>query len=488
MASPGGDGPTGSLMAFDWEEQEAEVYLSGVGGYELSLDGKKMVVSRGGGALFVVGTDGAPGDDLSEAAVDTADVVLDLHPAAEWRQIYQEAWRLQRDFFWDAGLGGLDWEAVGDRYASLLPLLGCRDDLRDLIGELIGELSNSHTYVWGGDQGREQPWRSVGQLGAEVERVGDAWKVSRVYHGDPADNVRSPLAEPGVGVAEGAFLQAINHRPFPANEPFYAALDGLAEREVVLTVSDKAEGGHTRDVVVTPTGDDRPLRYADWVRRNREYVAAKTDGKMGYVHIPNMGTAGLVAFETWFYPQLDREGLVVDVRWNGGGFVSQLILERLRRTLVGYDRARSGGVWSYPDSVLNGPFVVLTNEFAGSDGDIFPMAVQVTGIAPVLGARSWGGVVGIRGDKPFVDGGLETQPEFAFWFPGRGWGLENRGVEPDIPVQNLPQDVAAGRDPQLDRAIEELQKLRAEGSWILPEFPPAPIKTREEYQRKEGKR
>ena len=488
MTSDLGPDPSGTLMAFGWEEQEATAYLAGVGGYELSLDGKKLVVSTGGGALFVIGTEGTPGEDLSESAVDVSDVVLDLEPVAEWRQIYWESWRLQRDFFWDAALGGLDWKTIGERYASLLPLLGCRDDLRDLIGELIGELANSHTYVWGGDPGREQPWRSVGTLGAEVERAGDAWKVTRVYRGDPADNVRSPLAEPGVEVAEGAFLQAVNHRPFPANEPFEAAFDGLADREVVLTVSDKAQGGHTRDVVITPTGDDHPLRYADWVRRNREYVEARTDGKMGYLHLPNMGTGGLVAFETWFYPQLDKQGLVVDVRWNGGGFVSQLILARLRRTLVGYDRARGGGIDTYPSAVLNGPFVVITNEFAGSDGDIFPMAVQETGIAPVLGARSWGGVVGIRGDKPMVDGGLTTQPEFAFWFPTKGWGLENRGVEPDIPVQNLPQDVAAGRDPQLDRAIEELLKLRAAGHWVPPEFEPAPIKTREAFQERERPR
>jgi tricorn protease len=488
MAAPPEDGPTGALMAFDWEEEEAEVFLAGVESYELSLDGKSLALSQGGGALFVVDADAAPGDDLGEHAVDTSAVTIALDPQAEWRQIFWEAWRLQRDFFWDPGLGGLDWRAVGQRYADLLPLLGSRDDLRDLIGELIGELANSHTSVWGGDQGRVLSGRAVGMLGCEVAPAGNVWKVTRIYAGDPADNVRSPLAEPGVGVGEGAYLVAVNHRPFVAGEPFLAAFDGLADREVVLTVSDKPLGGARRDVVVTPTGDDRPLRYADWVRRNREYVEQKTGGRMGYLHIPNMGTEGLVAFETWFYPQLDKEGLVVDVRWNGGGFVSQLILERLRRVLVGYDRARAGGIWTYPDSVLNGPFVVLTNEFAGSDGDIFPMAVQVTGIAPVIGARSWGGVVGIRGDKPFVDGGLTTQPEFAFWFPGKGWGLENRGVEPDIAVQNLPQDLAAGKDPQLDRAIGELTRLRAEGRWIPPVFEDEPIKTREAFEERETQR
>jgi tricorn protease len=248
-------------------------------------------------------------------------------------------------------------------------------------------------------------------------------------------------------------------------------------------VSDRAAGGNTRDVVVKTLRAERDLRYADWVRRNREYVAEKSGGRIGYIHIPDMWQSGLIEFNTWFYPQLDKEGMVVDVRWNGGGAVSQQILERLRRRVVSLDRARNGGVTPYPFRVLNGPFVVLTNEFAGSDGDIFPMAVQLEELAPVIGMRSWGGVVGIRGDKRLVDGGMVTHPEFAWWDPKQGWSLENRGVIPDIELQNMPQDLAAGRDPQLDRGIEEVLRLHQENPPIVPEFGPAPDRSRQSFRK-----
>jgi tricorn protease len=233
--------------------------------------------------------------------------------------------------------------------------------------------------------------------------------------------------------------------------------------------------------LVTPGGNERELRYSDWVRRNQEYVAEKTDGRIGYVHIPDMWKNGLIEFNTWFYPQLDKEGLIIDNRWNGGGAVSQMIVERLRRHLVSFDRARHGAVSTYPDKVLNGPFVVITNEFAGSDGDIFAAAVQREKLAPVIGQRSWGGVVGITGARTLVDNGFLTEPEFAWWEPKGGWTIENHGVDPDIVVQNLPQELARGVDAQLDRAIEEVLKLHRERPPVKPEFGPVRPRTREAF-------
>jgi tricorn protease len=256
----------------------------------------------------------------------------------------------------------------------------------------------------------------------------------------------------------------------------------VAKHPVVLTVNSSASRKGARDVVVTPLPSEEPLRYADWVRQNREYVAEKTGGKIGYVHIPDMGAAGLTEFDTWFYPQLDKEGMVVDARWNGGGFVSQLVIERLRRKPISFDRSRGGTVYTYPYRLLNGPFVVLTNEFAGSDGDIFPMVCQLEELAPVIGTRSWGGVVGIRGDKPLVDGGMLTEPEYAWWDPKHGWGLENRGVIPDIKVDNLPQDLARGIDAQLDRGIQEVMALHAKHPPLVPQFGPVKPKSRAAYQ------
>jgi len=474
--------PESTLMAFDWEKKKAEEFVKKVSGFELAAKAKKLAFGRGRGEIFVVGAETPPGEDVSESQVPLAGVVVELDPREEWAQIYYEAWRHMRDFHWEPALGGLDWSAVRDQYAALLPRLATRDDLRDVLGEVIGELATSHTYVWGGDAGRgETQPVPVGLLGADVGRVGEAFVVTRIYRGDPADNVRSPLAEPGVDVSEGEFLLAVNHRGFAPDRPFQAAFEGLADKPVVLTIGTRLADEAARDVVVVPVASDTELRYVDWVRRNREQVARQTGGRMGYVHIPDMGTDGLVRFNTWFFPQLDKEGMVVDARWNGGGFVSQMILERLRRRVIAFDRSRGGGVMTYPYRTLNGPFVVLTNENAGSDGDIFPAAVQLEGLAPVIGTRSWGGVIGIRADKRMVDGGMLTQPEYAWWDPRRGWGLENHGVDPDIEIDNLPQDLAQGRDAQLEKGIEVLLSLHSKRPPVRPEFGPAPVKAREAF-------
>lgn len=474
------EGGTATLKAYDFEEEEVVTVLGDVNGYELAGKGEKLVVSKNR-ALYVIDAKPAPAN-LDDALVDTSGAVIELDPREEWRQIYFEAWRHERDFYWDASMSGVDWKAVRDRYATLLPRISTRDELRDLLGELIGELGTSHTYVWGGDYPAKIDWVSNGLLGADVVREGDAYKVTRIYHGDPADEVVNPLQEPGHVVAEGEYILAVNNRPIPKDKPFLAALEGKAGVPVMLTVNKTNAMRGARTVVVTPVGDERRLRYVDWVRTNRAYVAEKSGGKYGYVHVPNMGTDGLVAFETWFYPQLDKQGLVIDVRWNGGGFVSQLLVERLGREVIGFDRARGGGVYTYPARVLNGGFVVLLNEFAGSDGDIFPKAVQLEGLAPVIGMRSWGGVVGIRADKALVDGGVLTQPEYAGWYPKGGWLVENHGVDPDIVVQNLPQDVAKGVDAQLDRGIAELDKQVAASPPIVPDFGPAPDKSRGAYK------
>jgi tricorn protease len=478
----GGDTPQATLMAYDLEKKESKTFTEGVNRYALAKDGK-IAVTKKKGEIYVVDAGSPPGSEIEKSKVDLSDCVISLDPREEWRQIYQEAYRFERDFYWDTGMGGLDWKAMRDKYATLLPRVATRSDLRDLIGELIGELGTSHTYVSGGDAGTQVAQVGTGLLGADFTREGDVYKISRIYRGDPADIIRSALEDPGINVKEGDYILAVDHRPFEPGKSFYAALEGRAGKEVVLTVGSSASKQGSRDVVVKAMNSDKKLRYADWVRKNREYVAAKTGGKIGYVHMPDMGRDGLVAFETWFYPQLEKEGMVVDVRWNGGGFVSQLIVERLRRDLISFDRSRGGGVYTYPARVLNGPFVVVTNEHAGSDGDIFPAAVQLEKLAPVIGMRSWGGVVGIRGDKPTVDGGMLTQPEFAWWDPKHGWGLENRGVVPDIEVQNMPQDLAKGIDSQLDRAITEVMKLHALYPPIKPNFGPARDRSRKAFEK-----
>lgn len=473
--------PRRTIVLFDLEEKEAKPFLDGVSGYRLALKADKMVVMKKRGEFFVVGTDAPPDDDLSESAVALGDVVVELDPDEEWRQIFHESWRHQRDFYWDEGMGGVDWKAERDKYASLLPLVATRDEVRDLVGELIGELSTSHTYVWGGDQGVRVPGVSVGLLGCDVEREGDAYRIARIYYGDPADNELSPLRAPDVDIQVGDYVLAVNNRPLAVGRSFYSNFQGLAGKQVLLTVNDRPREEGSRQVLVTTRSEDRGLRYADWVRGNREYVAEKTDGRIGYLHLPNTSTRGMVEFATWFYPQLDKQGMVVDNRWNGGGFTSQLFVSRLQRTLVAVFRSRQGSVGRWPAATLNGPFVVLTNQYAGSDGDIFPRAIQLLGLAPVIGMRSWGGVVGIRGDKPMVDGGRLTEPEFAWWNPTDGWNVENRGVEPDIEVDNLPQELAAGVDAQLDRGIEEVLRLLEARPPVPVEFGPAKDRDRKAF-------
>jgi tricorn protease len=472
-----------TLVAFDLEKRKTKAFMEGITSYRYA--GDKLAIFKKK-ELFVVDAGKPPsGDELGDVKVPLSNMVVELAPQDEWRQIYDETWRLMRDFYWDANMGGVDWRAQRDKYRALLPRLGTRGELNDLLGELIGELATSHTYISGGDAGTEVTQVSTGLLGIDAVRRGAAYEVARIYRGDPADGVRSPLAEPGVDVRVGQFILAVNHRPFAAGQPFLAAFENLADKDAVLTVNTRPDGNGARDVVVRMLGSERKLRYVDWVRRNREYVATRTGGKVGYIHLPNMGSDGLIAFDTWFYPQIDKQALVVDVRWNGGGFVSQRILERMRRKVVAVFHSRGGATSTYPVRTVDGPFVVLTNEYAGSDGDIFPTVVQLDKLAPVIGMRSWGGVVGIRNDKPLVDGGMPSQPEFAFWDPSHRWGTENRGVIPDIEVQNLPQDVARNVDAQLDRGLAELQKLMAQNPAPKRDFGQVPDRSRKAFEKRE---
>ncbi|HEX4423337.1 MAG TPA: S41 family peptidase [Kofleriaceae bacterium] len=472
------------LIAFDLEKRKPKPLFDDVLRYRLA--GNQLAIQKKGELLVLEAGKPVPPEELAEHKVPLQNMVVELAPQDEWRQIYDETWRMMRDFYWDANMGGVDWKAARDKYRALLPRLGTRIELNDLLGELIGELSTSHTYISGGDPGAEVPPVTTGLLGADVVRKANAYQVARIYRGDPADGVRSPLDEPGVDVRTGAFILAVNHRPLAAGQPFLAAFENLADKDIVLTVNTRPDAAGARDVVVHPLGSEQRLRYVDWVRRNREYVAKQSGGKVGYIHLPNMGTAGMVAFDTWFYPQLTKQALIIDVRWNGGGFVSQRILERLRRKVIAAFRTRGGATGTYPVRAVDGPFVVLTNEYAGSDGDIFPTAVQLDKLAPVIGMRSWGGVVGIRGDKPLVDGGKPTQPEFAFWDPTHHWGTENRGVVPDIEVQDLPQDLARGSDAQLDRGLGEVQRLMAQHPRVVPhDLGAVPDRSRKAFESRE---
>lgn len=478
----GGDQGDGSLTlhAYDFESRETSVFIESLNAYDLSDDGSKIAFHSEGGPIMIAGTDTPPDVSAIEETVDPSTLTLRLDPSAEWEQIYWESWRLQRDFYWDENMGGLDWREAGDSYARLLSRAGSRQEVSDIIGNLIGELATSHTYIWGGDTIMGDHV-NVGLLGADlaIDPATKAHRFTRILHPESWEtNEVSPLTQTNANVKEGDYLWAVNGRELTIADNLWERLAGLAGAQVQLTVGTAPDRSDARDIQIEALEDESRLRYYDWCRRNREYVEAESGGRIGYFHLPDMGTDGLVQFIKGFYPQLDKDGLVVDVRYNGGGFVSQMLIERLARKVWAYDQPRRGAGSTYPYRVFQGYQVCLINESAGSDGDIFPNSFRVRGIGPIIGTRTWGGVIGIRSDKPFVDGGMSTQPEFAYWEPAGGWVIENYGVDPDIEVDILPEQEIAGMDPQLDAALELLQQQLKESPIDRPTPPARPDKTR----------
>jgi tricorn protease len=465
-----------NLVMFDLEDEEEKATLTGISDYRLSTDGKKVLYRRDRSYL-VTGAGSEGGDD--DDKVDISSWRMEVVPPAEWTQMFDEAWRLQRDFYWAPNMAGIDWEGVKARYRRLLPRIATRNELNDLIGQMIAELATSHTYIWGGDLGL--PDRiPVGLLGVDVVPApGGYYRIEKIYPPEPSTpGAESPLTLSHADVSEGEYIIAVNGETISTEDNFYSKFFNLAETEVLLTVNDRPSRNGTRDVLVETISDESGVRYLEWVRSNREYVARETDGRVGYIHIPNMGTRGLIEFWRTFYPQVQKSGLIVDARYNGGGFVSELVIERLSNKLLAYGKARKGKAYRYPEDAVDAHMVALCNQQAGSDGDIFTRAFKLADLGPVIGMRTWGGVVGIRMDKPFVDGGMMTIPEFAWWEP-EGWTLENRGAEPDIEVENMPDQVLQGRDQQLDKALEVVTERLEQDPRRMPDLPPFPDKGRD---------
>lgn len=451
----------GELAVYDFKTRKLEPWMSGVSAIQATPDGEHLLVELGD-RLRLVPSGEKPKDDdeapgRESGYLDLAGRVrLEIDPLAEWAQMFEEAWQLQRDQFWTADMSGVDWEAMRARYLPLLPRLASRGDLSDLLWELQGELGTSHAYEYGGDY-RTPPHYPQGFLGCGFawEEAQSAWRLTAPVPGEPGDaDARSPFETPGAGLAAGQLLVAVDGvRLGPALDP-RRALVHKAEAAVSLTVRD-ADGGPEREVVVQALKDETSLRYRDWVRRNRQAVHEATGGRVGYVHVPDMGPAGYAEFHRGYLAEFSREGLVIDVRHNGGGHVSQLLLEKLARRRLGYDVERWGAVKPYPDESPLGPMVCLTDEQAGSDGDMFSHAFKALGLGPLLGKRTWGGVIGIWPRHPLADGTVTTQPEYSFWFKDAGWAIENHGATPDREIDFRPQDHASGRDPQLEAAIAE---------------------------------
>ncbi|OGL46384.1 MAG: hypothetical protein A2161_03040 [Candidatus Schekmanbacteria bacterium RBG_13_48_7] len=463
-------------------EKEPKVFVRNIDAYNISKDGQKLVYAKNGD-FYIVDSGNSVNEDNPKNKVDLSKWVLSVDPKAEWEQIFYESWRLQRDFYWASNMAGSDWDMLKKKYEILLPRISTRDDLNDLIGEMIAELATSHTYIWGGDIA--YPERiGIGLLGADLARDPKSgyWIVKHIYRGDPWDQtLSSPLLQTHIDVKEGDYILAVDGFPTNKESNIYSFFVNKADVQVQLTVNNKPALEKSRDVVIKSLSGDRSLRYRDWVNQNRLKVEKATDGKVGYIHLPNMGGRGLAEFNRQYYSQLDKQGLIVDVRNNGGGFVSQLILERLGRKLWAFDQPRHGTTSKYPYRVLYGHMVAICNQRCGSDGDIFSRMFQKMKLGPLVGMPTWGGVIGIRGDKNFMDKGLMTQPEFAWWEMEHGWNVENVGIIPDYIVDNLPLDIEEGNDPQLDKAVELIMDMLAKQPMEIPEPPPFPDKAKEHW-------
>ncbi len=472
-----GDGLGGpgaqTLLVYSLKDKK-ETELGAFRDYDISADGKKMLVaSEKDYAIIDLPT--AKIEIKDKLSLEGLEMTVDRH--AEWAQIYDECWRQMRDYFFSPTMNGADWPSVKTKYGALVPYAQTRYDLTYLIGEMIGELHSGHTYVGGGDAPKA-PRVPMGLLGAELSRdpQSRAYRIDKIIRGENWDeSERSPLTEIGVNVSEGDYILAVDGKPVRDMSNIYAALIGTVGKQVVLRVNSKPVDEGARNVTVVPTGNEAPLYYRAWVKHNADYVTEKTGGQVGYIHIPDMGFEGLDEFTKQFYPQLRKKALIIDDRGNGGGFVSPTVIERLSRQLVMVEKARNATPTTNPNDMVLGPKVVLMDEFSASDGDIFPYRFKMDGLGKLIGKRSWGGVVGIRGTLPIVDGGFLNKPEFApFAKDGRDWPVEGHGVDPDIVVDNDPAKEFSGVDQQLDRGIEEvLLELKTNGK-TLPPPPPFP--------------
>ncbi|MCX4762073.1 PDZ domain-containing protein [Streptomyces sp. NBC_01275] len=472
-ATPDDPDPNTELERYDLAQQRIEHLAADADGFEVSGDGKRLLLWTDGKLKVVPSDRRASGDEDSDSniTVDLGRIRQSVDPAAEWRQMFDETGRIMRDNFWRPDLGGVDWDGVLDRYRPLVDRAATHDDLVDLLWEVHGELGTSHAYViprGGYGRGPRQ-----GRLGADVSRHEDgSWRIDRVLPSETSDpDARSPLAAPGVAVRAGDAIVAVGGHPVdPVTGPG-PLLVGTAGKAVELTISPSG-GGEPRHAVVVPIADEEALRYHAWVADRRAYVHQASGGRLGYLHVPDMQAPGWAQIHRDLRVEVAREGLIVDVRENRGGHTSQLVVEKLARRVVGWDVPRGMRPSSYPEDAPRGPVVAVANEFSGSDGDIVNAAIKALGIGPVVGTRTWGGTVGIDSRYRLVDGTLVTQPKYATWLEGYGWGVENHGVDPDVEVIARPQDHAAGRDVQLDEAISlALASLEATPARTPPALP-----------------
>jgi len=463
------------LLMYNLKEQK-ETELGDMGSFEISADQKKMLLASGGKYAII---DLPKSTITMKETLDLSGMEVHLDKKKQWAQIFNECWRQMREFFYVPNMHGVNWQAMRERYEPLVAHVNHRADLTYIVGEMIGELNAGHTYVGGGEY--PKPKRiQMGLLGANIKRDSKSgyYRIEKILRGQNWDKAtRSPLTEIGVDANAGDYILAVDGKSTADVCDIYELLINKAGKQVTLKLNSKPARRGAREVVVVPTGSEENLYYYDWVQTNIEKVSDATDGKVGYIHVPDMGRRGLNEFVKYFYPQIRKKGLIIDVRGNGGGNVSPMLIERLRREIVMIDFGRNGSPEPDPSAMIYGPMVCLADEFSASDGDLFTYRFKKHKLGKVIGKRTWGGVVGIRGSLPLLDGGFLNKPEFSRYdVEGKNWIIEGHGVEPDIYVDNDPAKEYAGIDQQLNKAIEVvLEELKTKEKEIPP-LPPYPVK------------
>ena len=472
-------GTKNPIVFWDLEEREEKVILEDANTFLVTADGKRMLVRSAvppgqpqSNATFAI-IDIKPQQKI-EKTLATADLETTVDPRAEWRQIFADAWRLERDYFYDPNMHGVNWPAMRTHYGALVEQASTREDVHWILGELIGELNSSHTYRGGGDL--EQPERrGVGLLGADYALENGAFRIKRIIDGAIWDSeVRSPLAQSGINVKEGDYLLAVNGTPLDTKKDPWAAFQGLAGETVELTVNSRPTMEGARTVLVETLTDEARLRHLAWTDAKRRQVHEASKGRIGYIYVPSTGVDGQTELARQFYGQAHLDGLIIDERFNNGGQIPDRFVELLNRPVRNYWAVRSGQDWQWPQVAHAGPKAMLINEWSGSGGDAFPYYFKQSGLGPLIGTRTWGGLIGISGAPPLVDGGNVTVPSFSFYTTDGNWLIENQGVAPDIHVIDDPGLMAQGRDPQLERAIQEVMSQLEKNPPVRPKRPAYP--------------
>ena len=462
------------LVFFDFEKREEKTILDDVDDIVLAAKGEKLLARKGSSYSII---DAKEGQNLGKKLNTTSfEAVID--PPAEWRQIFNDAWRLERDYFYDPKLHGVDWKAMREQYGKLLDDAVTRWDVNFILGELIGELNSSHTYRNGGDV-ENAPSASVGYLGCDFVLTNGAYRIAKIIEAAPWDaEARSPLAAPGLKVKEGDYLLAVNGAPIDTSLDPWAAFQGLADKPVLLTVNDKPTRDGAREVLVQTIGSEARLRHLAWINDKRVRVDKASGGKIGYIYVPDTGVGGQNELVRQYHGQFTKPGLIIDERFNSGGQIPDRFIELLRRKVENYWGVRDGQDWQWPPTAHAGAQAMLINGWSGSGGDCFPYYFKKAKLGPLVGTRTWGGLIGMTGSPVLVDGGSVTVPTFGIYDTNGQWIIEGYGVDPDIEVVDDPTRMAKGEDPQLDRAVQEVLAELKRNPPTAPKKPEYPNRAR----------